>query len=152
MFDDVAYVALGSNLGDRAEHLATARTHVEALDGVRDVRVSSIEETAPLGSVAQGAFLNQMMAFRTSLMPLDLLDALLEIERQGGRVRAERWGARTIDLDIVLFAKTTWNDDRLMVPHPQLPYRDFWHRELAELGAPGFTASSTSQPPSSTPV
>jgi 2-amino-4-hydroxy-6-hydroxymethyldihydropteridine diphosphokinase len=133
--DDVAFVALGSNLGDRARHLSDALRRITALPGVMLLAASRIEETAPLGPTAQGAYFNQMIALRTTLTPPDLLDRLLEIEQAGGRVRDVRWGARTIDLDIVRYARTTWNDARLTVPHAELQHRDFWQRELAELDA-----------------
>ena len=130
---DVAYIALGSNVGDRAAYLALARERLAALPRSRLRAVSSIEETAPLGPVEQDPFLNQMAALETELEPSELLDALHAIERAAGRVRRERWGPRTLDLDIVLFERTTVSTDRLVVPHPELPHRDFWRRELDEL-------------------
>ncbi len=131
---DIAYIALGSNLGDRAAHLAAARTALEALPQSRVIGASSIEETAPLGAVPQGPYLNQMVAVETSLSPRALLDALLHIERAAGRGRTERWGPRTLDLDIVRFAVQTVHEPALDVPHPELANRPFWRRELAELG------------------
>lgn len=131
---DIAYIALGSNLGDRAAHLSAARTALAALPLSRVVGTSSVEETAPIGPVPQAPYLNQMVAVETSLAPRALLDALLDIERAEGRARAERWGPRTLDLDIVRFAAQTVNEPGLTVPHPELPHRDFWQRELAELG------------------
>jgi 2-amino-4-hydroxy-6-hydroxymethyldihydropteridine diphosphokinase len=130
---DIAYIALGSNLGDRAAHLERARTALAALPRSRLLRASSVEETAPIGEVPQGAYLNQMVALETTLTPRELLDALHEIERAAGRVRTVRWGPRTLDLDIVLLDEQTVNEPDLVVPHPQLPHRDFWQRELAEL-------------------
>lgn len=130
---DIAYIALGSNLGDRAAHLERARTALAALPRSRLLRASSMEETAPIGEVPQGAYLNQMVALETTLTPRELLDALHEIERAAGRVRTVRWGPRTLDLDIVLLDEQTVNEPDLVVPHPQLPHRDFWQRELAEL-------------------
>jgi 2-amino-4-hydroxy-6-hydroxymethyldihydropteridine diphosphokinase len=130
---DIAYIALGSNLGDRAAHLERARTALAALPRSRLLRASSVEETAPIGEVPQGAYLNQMVALETTLTPHELLDALHEIERAAGRVRTVRWGPRTLDLDIVLLDEQTVNEPDLVVPHPQLPHRDFWQRELAEL-------------------
>jgi 2-amino-4-hydroxy-6-hydroxymethyldihydropteridine diphosphokinase len=94
-----------------------------------------VEETEPLGTVPQGPYLNQMVAVETTLSPRVLLDALLTIERAEGRVRTERWGARTLDLDIVRFGSRRVDEPGLTVPHPQLPNRPFWQRELAELGA-----------------
>jgi 2-amino-4-hydroxy-6-hydroxymethyldihydropteridine diphosphokinase len=133
---DIAYIALGSNLGDRAAHLEHARRALAALPRSRLLRASSVEETAPIGEVPQGAYLNQMVALETTLTPRELLDALHAIERAAGRVRTVRWGPRTLDLDIVLLAEQTVNEPDLVVPHPQLPHRDFWQRELAELKEP----------------
>lgn len=134
---DIAYIALGSNLGDREEHLERARSALAALPGTRLLRASSVEETAPVGDVPQGPYLNQMVAIETSLAPGELLDRLHAIERSAGRVREVRWGPRTLDLDIVMFERQKVNEPELLVPHPELPNRDFWQRELAELGAPG---------------
>ena len=130
---DIAYIALGSNLGDREEHLERARSALAALPGTRLLRASSVEETAPVGNVPQGPYLNQMVAIETELAPRELLDRLHEIERSAGRVRGVRWGPRTLDLDIVVFNGTTVNEPDLLVPHQELPNRDFWQRELAEL-------------------
>jgi len=132
---DTAYIALGSNLGDRAEHLARARAAIGALPSTAVLAESSIEETAPIGPIAQPAYLNQMLAVETTLAPTELLDALRRIETAEGRVRRERWGSRTLDLDIVRFDEQTVNTPQLTVPHPELPQRGFWQRELAELEA-----------------
>ncbi|MEO7103553.1 MAG: 2-amino-4-hydroxy-6-hydroxymethyldihydropteridine diphosphokinase [Gemmatimonadaceae bacterium] len=131
--DDIAFVALGSNIGDRARHLEDARTRITAIPGVVILGESTIEETAPIGPVVQGPYLNQMIALRTSLSPSELLAELHEAEAMGGRVRTARWGPRTIDLDIVKYAHTTWNSPELRVPHGEINNRDFWQRELAEL-------------------
>jgi 2-amino-4-hydroxy-6-hydroxymethyldihydropteridine diphosphokinase len=130
---DIAYIALGSNLGDRAAYLAAARAALGELPGSRILATSSVEETEPVGGVPQGTYLNQMVALATTLAPRELLDALHDIERAAGRVRDVRWGPRTLDLDIVMFDRQTVNEPDLIVPHPQLPDRDFWQRELAEL-------------------
>lgn len=132
---DVAYVALGSNLGDRDAFLRLARDRIAALPATRVVAQSAVAETAPVGGVAQGAYLNQMLAVETALRPAALLTALQAIEQEAGRTRAVRWGARTLDLDIVLFSAQRVNEASLRVPHPELPNRDFWRRQLAELGA-----------------
>jgi len=131
--DDVAFIALGSNVGNRRQHLADARRRIAEISGVTTVAVSRIEETDPLGHMAQDRYLNQMVAVRTSLSPPDLLAALHEIEQQGGRVRTTRWAPRSIDLDIVRYAHTTWDSSDLQVPHKEIDNRDFWQRELAEL-------------------
>jgi 2-amino-4-hydroxy-6-hydroxymethyldihydropteridine diphosphokinase len=130
---DVAFVALGSNLGDRAGFLSRARAALAALPGSRIVAESSIEETAPLGPADQPAYLNQMVALETPLAPRELLSHLLEIERGEGRRRTVRWGPRTLDLDIVAYREQTADDPDLHVPHRELKNRDFWQRELAEV-------------------
>jgi 2-amino-4-hydroxy-6-hydroxymethyldihydropteridine diphosphokinase len=130
---DVAYVALGSNLGDRHANLALGRLGIAELLHTRIVAVTPPEETEPLGPPGQERYLNQMVAIETELGPHDLLSALLEIERRAGRVRRERWGPRTLDLDIVAFDRQSVRDEALEVPHPALPDRDFWQRELDQL-------------------
>jgi 2-amino-4-hydroxy-6-hydroxymethyldihydropteridine diphosphokinase len=128
-------VALGSNLGDRAATLARARDSIGALPGTRLLAASAVEETAPLGPVPQGPYLNQMLMVETALEPRDLLAALLDIERAEGRVRrrGERWGPRTLDCDIVLYGERRLESADLVIPHPELPNRPFWQRELEEL-------------------
>ena len=132
---DIAYIALGSNIGDRNAHLARARAAIAMIPKTRIIGESTAEETTPIGPVEQGPFLNQMVAVETSLAPHDLLAALQSIEAREGRVRDERWGPRTLDLDIVRFERQTIDEPSLRVPHPELPNRDFWQRELDELGA-----------------
>jgi 2-amino-4-hydroxy-6-hydroxymethyldihydropteridine diphosphokinase len=130
-----AYVALGSNLGDRAAHLSAARDALAALPATALVAASSVEETAPLGGMAQPPYLNQMVALDTRLSPRDLLAACQAIEHAEGRVRTEHWGPRTLDLDIVRYGRKRVAEPDLIIPHPELPNRDFWQRELAELQA-----------------
>jgi 2-amino-4-hydroxy-6-hydroxymethyldihydropteridine diphosphokinase len=130
---DVAYIALGSNLGRREVFLAQARRAIAALAKTRVLGQTEEEETAPIGPVAQGPFLNQMVAIETELSPHDLLAELKRIEADAGRVRTARWGPRTLDLDIVLFEKQSVREPGLTVPHPEIANRDFWVRELAAL-------------------
>ena len=131
------YVALGSNVGDRAAHLACARARLAALPRTRVLNESRIEETAPLGPVPQGAYLNQMVLLETALEPAELLDLLHAIESERGRERRAgvRWGPRTLDLDIVRFGDRVVREPGLVIPHPEVPNRPFWQRELAELEA-----------------
>ena len=126
-------MALGSNLGDRAAHLQAGREALGALPGTRLIAASAIEETAPLAGMDQPPYLNQMVLLETDLEPRALLQACQAIERREGRQRTERWGARTLDLDIVRFGKRQVKESDLIIPHPELPNRDFWRRELAEL-------------------
>ena len=128
-----AFVALGSNVGDREEHLAHARARLAALPHTHLVAASRIEETAPLGPVPQAPFLNQMVLVLTALSAAELLAHCLAIESERGRERGERWGPRTLDLDIVRFGTQSIAEPGLTIPHPELPRRDFWQRELAEL-------------------
>ena len=129
---DIAYVAIGSNLGDRERHLANARNAIARLPRTTVLEASDIEETAPLGP-PQPHYLNQMIAIETELSPRELLHALLAIEQDNGRVRREKWGPRTLDLDIVKYQRQTADDETLRLPHPALLERDFWQRELADL-------------------
>ena len=131
-----AFVALGSNLGDRAAHLDRARVAISLLPASRLAGTSSVEETAPLGAMAQPPYLNQMIALDTGLAPEALLTALHAIERTLGRARGARWGARTIDLDLVRYGTRSVRSAALQLPHPGLPTRQFWQRELAELERP----------------
>lgn len=132
---DVAYIALGSNLGDRERQLAVARDAIGSLPHTTVVAMTPTEETEPLpgGPSNQEPFLNQMLAIETELDPHALLAALHDIERQAGRERRERWASRTLDLDIVKFARQRIDSGTLIVPHPELPNRAFWQRELALL-------------------
>jgi 2-amino-4-hydroxy-6-hydroxymethyldihydropteridine diphosphokinase len=126
-------IALGSNLGDRALTLDGARAAIAALPLTALVAASPVEETAAIGPIHQGPFLNQMLLVDTSLAPRALLEALLSIERDHGRERRERWGPRTLDCDIVLFGSRSLKERDLTIPHPELPNRDFWRRELEAL-------------------
>lgn len=120
-------------MGDRAAHLAYARDRLATLPDSRVVKASRIEETAPLGPIPQGPYLNQMVLLETALEPGALLDHLHAIEAERGRERLVRWGPRTLDLDIVRFGSRAVQEPDLTIPHPGLPHRDFWLRELAEL-------------------
>jgi 2-amino-4-hydroxy-6-hydroxymethyldihydropteridine diphosphokinase len=130
---EIAYIALGSNLGDRHASLARARAAIDAIPECRVVAASAVEETAPLGGLAQPPYLNQMLAVETTLAPSALLTRLQTIEAEAGRARTNRWGSRTLDLDIVLFGDRVVNEAGLVVPHPGLADRAFWQRELGEL-------------------
>ena len=130
---DVAYIALGSNLGDRAGYLTRARAALHTLPGSRIVAQSAVEETPPFGPPGQPPYLNQMVALETSLDPESLMVELLRIEQGEGRVRGVKWGPRTLDLDIVMFDRQTHASAAVTVPHPGLADRDFWKRQLAEV-------------------
>ena len=122
-------------MGDRDAYLARGRAGLAALPRSRVIALSSVEETAPIGPPGQAPYLNQMAAIETELSPRELLAELLRIEADAGRTRGERWGPRTLDLDIVAMREQRSGDAACRVPHPELSNRDFWRRELAELGA-----------------
>lgn len=127
------YVGLGANLGDREESLRRA---VDLLDGHAEIAVlavSEIRETEPWGPVVQPPYLNGVVALETELDPRELLDVLLEAERRLGRVRAERFGPRTIDLDLLLYGDVVLDEPGLTLPHPRLHERRFVLEPLAEL-------------------
>lgn len=130
-----AYVALGGNLGDRESYLARARAALAKLPLTTLLGVSKVEETDPVGPPGQERYLNQMALLETSLDPGRFLKLLHKIEDENGRTRGEKWGARTLDLDIVRFGTRRLRDSDLRLPHPELPNREWWQREIDELDA-----------------
>lgn len=130
---EIAYIALGSNMGDRESYLAAARVAIAALEGTRILAASEIEETEPIGPPGQESYLNQMLAIETRLEPEALLRELQRIELDNDRVRGARWGERTLDLDIVRYGERRIRTTDLVVPHPELPNREFWQRALAQV-------------------
>lgn len=128
-----AFLGLGSNRGDRLAMLRQAAARLRALPGVRILRASSVYETAPLGLTDQPWFLNQVLEVETTLDPHHLLAAVQEVEVSLGRRREVRWGPRTIDIDILLYADVTLRSPRLVLPHPALAHRRFVLMPLAEL-------------------
>jgi 2-amino-4-hydroxy-6-hydroxymethyldihydropteridine diphosphokinase len=129
----IAYIGLGTNLGDRLGNIQTALQKLADLPTIKLMRVSSLYETAPVGVTEQPDFLNVVAAARTSLAPQALLDALLHIENQMGRVRTERWGPRVIDMDLLLYGADQVALPGLTVPHPRLRERAFVVIPLAEI-------------------
>ena len=128
-----AYIALGSNLGDREINLAFARKELGILPTSLLLAKSAVEETAPLGGKDQPPYLNQMLLLETGLPPRVLLEACRNIENAAGRVRRERWESRTLDIDIVRYGELSVNEPDLILPHPGLKDRDFWQREIREI-------------------
>jgi 2-amino-4-hydroxy-6-hydroxymethyldihydropteridine diphosphokinase len=128
-----AYVGLGANLGAREETIRRAVDLLRAQPELDVVAVSTLRETEPWGPVAQPPFLNGAAAVVTTLEPRALLDVLLDVERRLGRVREERWGPRTIDLDLLLYGDAVVDEPGLTVPHPRLRERPFALEPLVEL-------------------
>lgn len=127
-----AYLSLGSNLGDRLGYLTRA-AHALTASHTQLVAVSSVYETAPQGKTDQPAFLNAVVAVETALGPEALLAHLMAAERALGRVRTERWGPRTIDIDLLLFGDQQVSTPVLTVPHPRLHERAFVLVPLLEI-------------------
>lgn len=128
----IAYIALGSNLGDKEKNLRRALLLLTQ-QGVEVVRVSSFISTEPYGVTDQPQFLNAVACVRTSLAPLALLDVLLAMELAMGRVRLRHWGERNIDLDLLLYEDVVLDTKRLRLPHPDMQNRDFVLLPLAEI-------------------
>jgi 2-amino-4-hydroxy-6-hydroxymethyldihydropteridine diphosphokinase len=128
-----AYVGLGANLGPREVTLLRAVDLLAETEGVDVVAVSQLRETDPVGVVDQPMFLNGAVALETSLSARDLLALLLAVERELGRVRAERWGPRTVDLDLLVYGDDVVDEPGLRVPHPRVRERRFALEPLAEL-------------------
>lgn len=127
-------LAFGTNIGDRAAHLAFGRDEMAARGAVTWQAFSAIYETEPVGPVAeQGAFLNQVGVGETELAPGALLEICLAVERARGRTRNVRWGPRTLDLDILLYGDAVIDEPGLIIPHPEMTRRAFVMVPLAEV-------------------
>ena len=118
----VTYIGMGSNLGDSRQILQYA---VQRLKDLGQVQVSRLYQSPPMGPQDQPYYYNAAAQLITSLEPLDLLDQLQRIEQEAGRVRLRRWGERTLDLDLLIYAEQDIQNQRLTVPHPGLLERDF---------------------------
>jgi len=143
MKDERIFLGLGSNVGDRAGYLTRARAGLMQTESILLIAASSIYETAPVGVINQPAFLNQVIEVRSGLLPEELLEKSLEIEEMLGRERRERWGPRTIDLDILCYGERQISSERLTLPHPEAHRRRFVLAPWAEI-APGFVITSWS--------
>jgi 2-amino-4-hydroxy-6-hydroxymethyldihydropteridine diphosphokinase len=127
-----AFLALGANLGDRLANLQAATDALDATPGVRVVRSSRVYETDPVGP-PQPDYLNAVIEVRTRLEPHRFLETVLRVERDLGRVRGERWGPRTIDIDVLTFDALVLDDPSLTLPHPRMHERAFVLIPLLEL-------------------
>lgn len=129
----MAYIGLGSNLGDREGNLRRALGLMAEIPETNVLRASSIYRTQPQGKADQPEFLNMAAEVETGLEPRELLRSLLKIERELRRVRGERWGPRTIDLDILYYGDRILKEPDLEIPHPRARQRAFVLEPLAEL-------------------
>ncbi len=129
-----AYIALGANLGDRRANIEAAIEKLKDTPGIESLRPSSLFENPAVGGPEDSpAFLNAVVELTTTLDPEALLDRLLQIERELGRERREKWGPRLIDLDLLLYGEQVIHTDHLTVPHPLMHQRRFVLEPLAEL-------------------
>jgi 2-amino-4-hydroxy-6-hydroxymethyldihydropteridine diphosphokinase len=128
-----AYVALGSNQGDRDAHLAFALQALRDTSGVEVIECSPVYETDAIGPGLQRPHLNAVLSLRTLLSPRELLEVLLEIEDRAGRPRGARWGPRTLDLDLLFYGDRRIEEPDLVVPHPRLAGRAFVLVPLADV-------------------
>jgi 2-amino-4-hydroxy-6-hydroxymethyldihydropteridine diphosphokinase len=131
------FIGLGSNKGDSMQHLTEARRNISELPEATLVATSSYYRTAAWGKTDQPDFINQVIQASTTYHPEELMLSLLQIEERMGRKREEKWGPRSIDLDILFFGQSILNSDLLQVPHPHLSERRFVLEPLCEL-APDF--------------
>jgi 2-amino-4-hydroxy-6-hydroxymethyldihydropteridine diphosphokinase len=129
-----SYLALGSNLGDRLANLQHAVQLLRARDGIAVLRSSRVYETAPIGP-PQPDYLNAVIDVETTLEPFELLQACQAVEDEMGRVRAERWGPRTIDVDVLTYDRREIREEHLEIPHPRMHERAFVLAPLLELDA-----------------
>ncbi|KIY22933.1 MULTISPECIES: 2-amino-4-hydroxy-6-hydroxymethyldihydropteridine diphosphokinase [Mesobacillus] len=131
--ENKAYIALGSNLGDRFGYLTQAIILLEGQEKISVINTSSIYETDPVGYTEQDQFLNMVIKVATSLSPVELLDTCLDIELKLGRKREIKWGPRTLDLDILLYNHEIVETEKLTLPHPRMSERAFVILPLLEM-------------------
>ena len=128
-----AYIGLGSNLDNPLQQIRSAAQTISDLADVDDSLLSPLYSSQPVGPQDQPDYINAVMRFKTRLAPLELLKQLQAIETQHGRVRSIRWGARTLDLDLLLYDDLVLNLPELIVPHPELKNRSFVLYPLADI-------------------
>jgi 2-amino-4-hydroxy-6-hydroxymethyldihydropteridine diphosphokinase len=129
----IVYLGLGSNLETPMEQLRAARLAILNVDGISETAFSSLYRSPPMGSQNQPDYVNAVMAIETDLLPLELLATTQQIENEHGRIRKERWGARTLDIDILLFGDDVLNFPELIVPHYGMSERAFVLYPLFEI-------------------
>ncbi|HCL4548029.1 2-amino-4-hydroxy-6-hydroxymethyldihydropteridine diphosphokinase [Clostridium botulinum] len=127
-----AYVAFGSNIGEKESYIKRALEKIEER-GMKIIKVSPIYETEPYGVLDQDSFLNGVVKIETNLTPEDLIGELLNIEKQLDRIRERRWGPRTIDLDIIFYDDLIINEKDLVIPHKDMENREFVLKPLCDI-------------------
>jgi 2-amino-4-hydroxy-6-hydroxymethyldihydropteridine diphosphokinase len=139
------YLALGSNLGDRLGYLQGAVDELRATNTLRVIAVSRVYETDPVGGPEQDAYLNAVVAIDTDLVPRDVLSLAHALEERAARVRAEHWGPRTLDVDVLLYGDVHLDEDGLTIPHPRMWERGFVLAPLRDV-APELVDAAASWP------
>ena len=129
----VAYISLGSNLEQPEHQVLSAVEEIAAIPNTILTEISRLYRSAPVGPGEQGDYINAVVEVETTLSPLALLDALQAIEAKHGRKRIVRWGARTLDLDILLYGSECIDSERLTVPHKEMHWRNFVLMPLADI-------------------
>ena len=131
------FLGLGSNLGNRENYLKKAIERIEAHQAILIKATSSMIETEPVGNISQGYYLNQVVEIQSDIEPSDLLDYCLSIEKLHGRERGEKWGPRTLDIDLLFYGNLEIKEKGLRIPHPEVHKREFMLIPLAEI-APDY--------------
>jgi 2-amino-4-hydroxy-6-hydroxymethyldihydropteridine diphosphokinase len=142
-YSDV-FLGLGSNIGNRDVYLRTAIEMLQEDEKVCVVQESSVIETLPIGDIAEGLFLNQVLEIETEYEPMELLHRCLVIEQSQGRIRERKWESRTLDIDILFFGEQIIRSDVLLVPHPEIERRRFVLQPLFEI-SPDFKHPITNE-------
>lgn len=129
----LAYISLGSNMDKPEQQLAQAITSISGLQQSQLKAISPFYETAALGNTDQANFVNAVVSLHTELTALRLLQALQAIETQQGRIRQERWGPRSLDLDVLIYGQEQWRSSQLWLPHPRMSERKFVLQPLHDI-------------------
>ena len=129
----IAYIGLGSNMESPKQQIKSAIKSIAEIPEIQILKASSLYKSKPVGPEGQNDYINAVIKIETEFMPLELLGCMQDIENQHGRVRIERWGPRTLDLDILMFGEKIIKDNKLTVPHPEIANRSFVLVPLAEI-------------------
>ncbi len=127
------FIAFGGNLGDVESNFRSARSDIDQLDDTSVISSSLLYRTPPIGPAGQPDYCNAVIVIESTLEPLELLDALQDIETRHHRIRAEHWGPRTLDLDIIAMNSMSITTDRLTIPHAQMQHRQFVLQPLCDI-------------------
>jgi 2-amino-4-hydroxy-6-hydroxymethyldihydropteridine diphosphokinase len=141
---NIAYIALGSNKGEKLDYIRKAIEKIKTSNNCSVISVSSVYETKPFGNVDQADFYNCAAKIKTSLSIVELFHLMKKIEKSLGRKKTERWGPREIDLDLLFFNNEIFKNDELKVPHEGVAYRDFVLVPLCEI-APNYNHPELNQ-------